>query len=1152
MPTHAVDQVPFRLWAPARFRAFVSVVAAAAAGLVPVFALQPAPAYADPGDIIIEADIEGSEGGEFAFEVQRLGPITGSVTYKYDIIPAPGDGFEAATAGTDYTAISGQATFTTSNRTSIRRIVVNGIADPNDEFDERFALRLRYLDDTLVTPIAYGTMLDDDAPPTYSLDTSPLTVAEDAGNATITATLSNFSAKEVRIPYATTAGTATADSDYTTTTGTLVIPAESPTGTITVPIANDTRDEVSPEDFTVGTTGSLTNVTAGSPVTTTVNITDNDSPPQVYLEEPADVAEGDPIIFPVKLDAASNRDVTVNATFSGGSGAAPDDDYTVTSPQTVTIPAGQTTTNVTVPTVGDAVVESGESVDLTISAPANATLGGGVATTSVGIIDTAVTVASDAAIVEGAGGTTNQTFTVTLNKARQTSTVVDYTVTGDSATAGTDFDTVAPGTLTFAPGETTKTITVVTHGDTIYEAGGETFTIALTPSESSVGVTGTGQFTIPEDDATPALLGLSSVPRTETDSGTTTATFVASIDHASAQDIILDVAVSNAGTTEAAGASPGDDDFDLAAATLTILAGSTTGEVDVTVKGDEVYETDETATITATRQDGGATGGPVSGTLTIENDDTVPTISLGSLSQPEGTDSVALAATVDGEAEGALTFTASAVGASDGSSNAAEAEDFVSGVTASGQLDPGDPTLDFGTIDLATDQVDEFAETIRISATMDGSTVSDYVTITDDTNDLGPIVSIDPTGTVAENAGPALVPVTLDYDHDGNDATETEKTIDVAYGATAGGSANASDFTVGTGTVSFTGSELSKNISVNVTTDEVYELAETFNVDLTGATNAASVDTGADNSVVTITNDDTAPAFTVTPDATSTPLEVAEDGTATFTVTLGAPALAPVDFTVVMGDGSTTGGDYTAHAGTFTIGTGNSTATVDVPIVDDAVDEAAETATVTIDRAFGETDASGGPVVSTISITDNDDAPTATLTPIAGAEGDVEAVSASVVGSSQASIPWTATVTGVGGTAAVPGLTNAVQDADVDGTGLTLSGSLAPGGSSINLGNLGLEDDAIDEADQQAQVSITLGSQDAVTTTVTIADNADDLGPQVSIAPTASVAENAGPALVPVTLDYDHDGNDATETEKTIDVAYAATAGGSAAAADFT
>jgi hypothetical protein len=130
MPARSAHQAPFRLWAPARFRALVSVVAAAAAGLTPAAAvLLPAtPAYAAAGDIIIEADIEDVEAGTFTFEIRRVGPTTTPFTLNYTTAPVPG-AEHPATAGEDFTAISGSTTFTASTRDSIKRITVAGMTD---------------------------------------------------------------------------------------------------------------------------------------------------------------------------------------------------------------------------------------------------------------------------------------------------------------------------------------------------------------------------------------------------------------------------------------------------------------------------------------------------------------------------------------------------------------------------------------------------------------------------------------------------------------------------------------------------------------------------------------------------------------------------------------------------------------------------------------------------------------------------------------------------------------------------------------------------------------------------------------------------------------------------------------------------------------
>ena len=60
-------------------------------------------------------------------------------------------------------------------------------------------------------------------------------------------------------------------------------------------------------------------------------------------------------------------------------------------------------------------------------------------------------------------------FLVTLNRAASGSVTVDYATVDETATAGTDYTTTS-GTLTFAPGETEKTVQVETLADTASES----------------------------------------------------------------------------------------------------------------------------------------------------------------------------------------------------------------------------------------------------------------------------------------------------------------------------------------------------------------------------------------------------------------------------------------------------------------------------------------------------------------------------------------------------------------------------------------------------------------------------------------------------------------------------------------------------------
>ena len=82
---------------------------------------------------------------------------------------------------------------------------------------------------------------------------------------------------------------------------------------------------------------------------------------------------------------------------------------------------------------------------------------------------------ADTQVQEGAGATAD--FTVTLSRAASQTVTVDWTTVDGTAAAGEDY-TAASGTLTFGPGQTSKTVSVVILDDTA-EDSGETFTLQL-------------------------------------------------------------------------------------------------------------------------------------------------------------------------------------------------------------------------------------------------------------------------------------------------------------------------------------------------------------------------------------------------------------------------------------------------------------------------------------------------------------------------------------------------------------------------------------------------------------------------------------------------------------------------------------------------
>ena len=113
----------------------------------------------------------------------------------------------------------------------------------------------------------------------------------------------------------------------------------------------------------------------------------------------------------------------------------------------------------------------------------------------------ALAVADATAAEPGAGGTASLDFTVTLAPAAAWTVTVDYATRDGTAAAGEDY-TAASGTLTFAPGETAKTVAVAVLADA-HDDGGETLTLALSNASGATISDAEATGTITNDDPMP-------------------------------------------------------------------------------------------------------------------------------------------------------------------------------------------------------------------------------------------------------------------------------------------------------------------------------------------------------------------------------------------------------------------------------------------------------------------------------------------------------------------------------------------------------------------------------------------------------------------------------------------------------------------------
>jgi hypothetical protein len=105
---------------------------------------------------------------------------------------------------------------------------------------------------------------------------------------------------------------------------------------------------------------------------------------------------------------------------------------------------------------------------------------------------------SDASVTEGNCCSKTMKFTLTLSKAMSSAVTVNYATADGTATAGKDY-VAKSGTLKFAAGVTTKTLSVTITGDKVAE-GNETFFVNLSSPVGATIADGQGVGTIVDND----------------------------------------------------------------------------------------------------------------------------------------------------------------------------------------------------------------------------------------------------------------------------------------------------------------------------------------------------------------------------------------------------------------------------------------------------------------------------------------------------------------------------------------------------------------------------------------------------------------------------------------------------------------------------
>jgi methionine-rich copper-binding protein CopC/uncharacterized protein YegP (UPF0339 family) len=895
----------------------------------------------------------------------------------------------------DYLGISGTLNFTAGETTKVVRVALS-------EHDGVEGLEYFRFNLSSPTNAAIGqgsamvSIVDDDTVvDTPSVFVRDVVVDEKAGTAGFVVMLGGptgqSSHSTVTVDFATADGTATAGSDYLARSGTLTFAPGDSVKTVVVDITDDALAE-GLERFALN----LSNANGATIVDGEglAEIGANDatavSQPRISVPNLLTVGESDGYVdIVVSLSAPAQNSVTVNYTTANGTAREGISwDYLGIS-GTLNFTAGETTKVVRVALSEDDGVEDWEYFQFNLSSPTNAAIGQGSAMVSIvdddTVVDTPSVFVRDVVVDEKAG---TAGFVVMLGgptgQSSHSTVTVDFATADGTATAGSDY-LARSGTLTFAPGDSVKTVVVDITDDALAE-GLERFALNLSNANGATIVDGEGLAEIGANDATAVSQPRISVPNLLTVGESDGYVDIVVSLSAPAQNSVT-VNYTTANGTAREGISW---DYLGISGTLNFTAGETTKVVRVALSEDDGVEDWEYFQFNLSSPTNAAIG-QGSAMVSIVDDDTVV-----------DTPSVFVRDVVVDEKAGTAGFVVMLGGPTGQSSHSTVTVDFA---TADGTATAGSDylarsgTLTFApgdsvktvVVDITDDALAEGLERFALNlSNANGATIVDgeglaEIGANDATAVSQPRISVPNLLTVGESDGYVDIVVSL--------SAPAQNSVTVNY-TTANGTAREGiswDYLGISGTLNFTAGETTKVVRVALSEHDGVEDWEYFQFNLSSPTNAAI---GQGSSKVWIVDNDT---VLETPTLFISNVEADEKvGTARFVVTLGdfpqgsaSNSTVTVDYATADGT-ATAGSDYVARSGTLSFAPGESAKTIVVDVVDDQLAELAENFRLNLSNAtnalIGTTSASATIFASTGS-TDTTAPTVLSFSPTDGATG---------------------------------------------------------------------------------------------------------------------------------------------------------------------
>ena len=727
------------------------------------------------------------------------------------------------------------------------------------------------------------TIEDNDATPTVTLVLTPASINESgATNAsTVTATMNGTSSETVTLTVSATPVDPTVADDLTLSDNkTLTIPAktQASNGVVTISAVDNDVDAAN-KTVTVAATVTGGNGLVQAPGNQTLTITDDDTRGITVSKTTLTLDEEDNA---ATMEADENEDtytVVLDSEPSDGRvtiGVASDDTtiagvtpatltFTASNwdePQTVTVtavldgidnPMDRRTAAIT-----HTVTATGTDYDGTTASDVTVTVNDDDGAPTLSINSPSVTEVDS-------GARSTLTFTVQLLPNSGNTVTVNYADTnaGTATSGGKDYETLAGGTLTFAPGETSKSVAVTVNGDDIDEPD-ETVVVRLS-SPSNATLTGgattlDGTGTITDNDPTPTVSiadaaavseGNVAAPDPSNDM-----TFAVTLSAESGQTVTVPYTLSGTATS-------GTDYTEPDPRSVTIAADQTQAMIKIPVAGDEVDEENETITVTLgtpTNATVSTAEGAGTGNGTITDDDTrgvsvTPTALTVDEADDTSTreDQETYKVVLTSQPTGAVTVNLNSDDESVASINTAslifDTDDWNTErtVTVTGQADVIDNTGDkrattiSHTVSAAgTDYATETAESVSVTVTDDDAAPS------------GITLTANPD-SVTENGGAKTITVTAAVNGATRYAQPRTVSVSVGGGTAISGTDYAAvesfDITIGSGE-----DDASNTFTLTPENDVLAEGSET--IDVTGTLSGITITPD----VITITDDDEAPS----------------------------------------------------------------------------------------------------------------------------------------------------------------------------------------------------------------------------------------------------------------------------------------------------